>query len=357
LRVGAATALAAPALAAPALAQSAPEIKWRLTSSFPKTLETTFATAQIACRYIAEATDNKFLIQPYPAGELAPSHQALDAVRSGLVESAHTPTYFYVAKEPALAFGTGIPFGLSSRHQQAWWTFGGGAEIVNASLKRLNVFGIPAGVTGAQMGAWFRKEIATVDDLKGLRWRISGLGGPVLERVGVAPQQIPQFDVYAALEQGTIDAAEFICPYDDEKLGLTKVAKYNYFPCWWESGGMVHLIVNLERWNGLPKSYQAIVARACDAASTWMLAKYDAANAPALKRLIDAGAVLKPFPQPIMDAFYRATTEHHAELAAKDVHFKKALDSVNAFRKEQLSWLQIGEHAIDSFTLSVRGRA
>jgi TRAP-type mannitol/chloroaromatic compound transport system substrate-binding protein len=357
LRAGAATALATPVLAAPAIAQSAPEIKWRLTSSFPKTIETMFATAQIVCRYIAEATDNKFLIQPYQTGELAPSRQALDAASSGSVECAHTPTYFYVAKDPTLGFGTGIPFGLSSRQQQAWWTFGGGAEIVNAALKRHNVIGIPAGLTGAQMGAWFKKEIVSVDDLKGLRWRISGMGAPVLERIGVAPQHMPHFDVYAAFEHGTIDAAEFICPYDDEKLGLTKVAKYNHYPCWWESGGMTHLIVNLERWNALPKSYQAIVARACDAANAWMLAKYDAANPPALKRLIVAGAVLKPFPQPVMDAFYRATTEHHAELAAKDGHFKKALDSINAFRKEQLNWMQIAEHSMEGFTLSLRGRA
>jgi TRAP-type mannitol/chloroaromatic compound transport system substrate-binding protein len=316
-----------------------------------------FATAQIACRYIAEATDNKFLIQPYQAGELAPSQQALDAVSSGSVECAHTPASFYVGKDPTLAFGAGIPFGLNSRLQQAWWSFGGGAEIVNASLKRLNVVGIPAGLTGTQMGAWFKKEIATLDDLKGLRWRISGLGGPVLERVGVAPQQIPHFDVSAALEQGTIDAAEFICPPDDERLGLPKVAKFNYYPCWWESGGMVHLIVNLERWNALPKAYQSIVARACDAASAWMLAKYDATNAPALKRLIAAGVALKPFPPAVMEAFHKAAHEHHAEQAAKDANFKRALDSVSAFRKEQHAWLQIADHAIDTFKLSLRGKA
>jgi TRAP-type mannitol/chloroaromatic compound transport system substrate-binding protein len=357
LRAGGVSALATPSLAAPAIAQSAPEIKWRLTSSFSKTMETMFGTSQILCRYIAEATDNKFLIQHYQAGELAPSRQALDAVSSGSVDCAFTPTNFYVAKEPVLGFGTGIPFGLSSRQQQSWWTFGGGAEIVNAGLKRLNVVGIPAGLTGAQMGAWFKKEITSVDDLKGLRWRIAGLGGPVLERVGVAPQDIPHVDVYSALEQGTVDAAEFICPHDDEKLGLPKVAKYNYHPCWWESGGMVHLIVNLERWNTLPKPYQSVVTRACEAATLWMLAKYDAVNAPALKRLTAAGAMLKPFPQAVMDAFYKATNEHHAELAAKDAHFKKAYDSVNAFRKERLGWLQIAEHSFDSFLLSTRGRA
>jgi TRAP-type mannitol/chloroaromatic compound transport system substrate-binding protein len=188
LRAGAATALATPALAAPALAQSAPEIKWRLTSSFSKNMEIIHATAQTLCRCIAEASDNKFLVQLYQAGELAPSRQALDAVSSGSVDCAYTPTNFYVAKDPTLAFGTGVPFGLSSRQQQAWWTFGGGADIVNTSLKRLNVIGIPAGLTGAQMGAWLKKEIASVEDLKGLRWRIAGLGGPVLARIGVAPQ-------------------------------------------------------------------------------------------------------------------------------------------------------------------------
>ncbi|HJU32978.1 MAG TPA: ABC transporter substrate-binding protein [Hyphomicrobiaceae bacterium] len=356
LRVGAATALSTPALAAPAIAQSQPEIKWRLSSSFPKTLETMYATAQIACRYVAEATDNKFLIQPYQAGELAPGHQALDAASSGSVECAHTPLYYYAAKEPVLSFGTGIPFGLNSRHHQAWLMFGGGAEIINSALKRLNVVGLPAGVTGTQMGVWSKKDIASVDDLKGLRWRISGPGAPVLERIGVAPQQIPHFDVPAAMEHGTIDAAEFICPVDDEKLGLVKHAKSIYYPCWWESGGMLHLAINLERWNALPKSYQSIVARACEAATTWMLAKYDAGNGPAVKRLVAAGAVLKPFPQPVMDAFYRAATEHHAELASANGHVKKALESVNAFRKEQQIWQQVAEFAIDSYMMSLRGR-
>lgn len=357
LRAGGATALAAPALAAPAVAQSEPEIKWRLTSSFSKNMEIMHATAQMVCRYIAEASDNKFLIQLYQAGELAPSRQALDAVSSGSADCAYTPTNFYVGKDPALAFGTGIPFGLSSRQQQAWWSFGGGADIVNAALKRLNAIGLPAGLTGAQMGAWSRKEITSAEDLKGLRWRIAGLGGPVLARVGVAPQDITHIDVYAALEQGTVDAAEFISPHDDEKLGLIKVAKYNYYPCWWESGGMMHLLVNLERWNALPKSYQSIVARACDAAGAWMLAKYDAVNAPALKRLIAAGAVLKPFPQPVMEAFYKAAGEHHAEQAAKDAHYKKALDSTAAFRKSQLGWLQISDHAMEAFALSQRDKA
>ena len=356
LRAGAATALAVPTLAAPAVAQSAPDIKWRMTSSFSKSMEVMFGTAQMLCRYVSEATDGKFQIVAHAAGELASSQQALDAVSSGSVECAHTPAYFYFNKVSALGFGTGFPFGLNSRQQLSWWTFGGGGDIVNSALKRLNVHGIPAGLTGVQMGAWFKKEINSLDDLKGLRFRISGMGGPVLARVGAAPQHIPHSDIYAALERGTIDAAEFISPYDDEKLGLPKVAKFNYFPCWWESGGMIHMVVNLEKWNALPKAYQSALARACDAACSWMLAKYDSVNPAALKRIVAGGAVLKPFPQPVMEALYRATKDHAAELSGKDIHFKRAFNSMHAFRKEQLPWWEISEHAYDSFMQSTRGR-
>jgi TRAP-type mannitol/chloroaromatic compound transport system substrate-binding protein len=356
LRGGAVTALAAPALAAPAIAQSAPEIKWRLASSFPKALETLYGTAQTLCRYVEEATDRRFQIQPHAAGELTASRQALDAVTSGAIECAHTPLFFYAGKDATLGLGSGLPFGLNARQLLSWWMFAGGSELVNASLKKLNAHGMPAGATGAQMGAWFKKEIVSVEDLKGLRFRVGALGGPILARVGMQPLNLPYADVYAALENGTIDAAEFICPHDDEKLGLVRVAKHNHYPCWWESGGIVHLVANLEKWQALPKAYQAVLARACDAATLWMLAKYDSINPPALKRLVQAGAVIKPFPPPVMEAFHKAAGEHYAELAAKDPPFKKALESVNAFRKEQLAWWQIAEHAYDGFLIGARGK-
>ncbi|HZT47912.1 MAG TPA: ABC transporter substrate-binding protein [Hyphomicrobiaceae bacterium] len=357
LRAGAAGALAAPAVAAPAIAQTAPEIKWRLASSYPKSLEVMYGSAQILSRYVAEATDNRFLIQPYAAGELAQSQQALDAVASGAVECAYTPLYFYASKDPVLGLGSGLPFGLNARQQLSWLMFGGGRELIGEALRKFNAHGIPAGCTGAQMGAWFKKEITSLDDLKGLRFRVGGLGGPVLARLGVYPLKLGHADVYTALENGTIDAAEFLSPHDDEKLGLVRVAKHNHYPCWWESGGMVHLVVNLDRWNALPKSFQAIVARACDAVNGWMLARYDAINPPALKRLVAAGAIIKPFPPAVMEACYKATVEHHAELAAKDAGFRRALESANSFRKEQLAWWQIAEHAYDGIMLANRGRA
>jgi TRAP-type mannitol/chloroaromatic compound transport system substrate-binding protein len=347
LKTGALGAAAA-ALCSPAIAQPAPEVRWRLTSSFPKSLDTIFGTAQVFAKYVAEATDNRFQIQPFAAGEIIPGLQALDAVSSGAVECAQTPTYFYIGKEPTLAFGTGIPFGLNARHQHAWWHFGGGAEIVGEALARFNVHGIVMGNSGTQMGGWFRKEINRVEDLKGLKFRIGGMGGHVLARLGVVPQQIAAGDVYPALERGTIDAAEFVGPYDDEKLGLSKVARYYYYPGWWEGGAMLHLIVNREKWQELPRHYQAIVNHAAEAANNWMLAKYDAVNAQALKRLIAAGAELRAFPAAVMEASWKACNEHYADIASKNPLFKRALESHNAFRGEALLYWQIAEHYYDT---------
>lgn len=354
LRVGAASALAAPFVASPAIAQATPAVKWRLTSSFGKTLETMSGAVQMLCRYVAEATDNQFVIQPFSAGELAPSNQALDAVSSGTVECAFTPTAYYTPKDPTLAFGSNVPFGLNVRQQLAWWSFGGGADIVGAALKRLNVLGIPAGSTGTQMGCWFRKELTSVDDLKGLRIRIVGLGGPVLERTGAVPYKMGHADVIPALESNALDAAEFVGPQDDEKLGLVKVARFNHYPCWWESAGIIHLIINLERWQALPKAYQHILARACDASNMWTLARYDYLSPGALRRLAAEGMVLKPFPPAVMEACHKAATDCLAEIAGRSPGFKKALDSTQAFRNEHLAWEQVSDHAFDAFML--RGR-
>lgn len=352
LRAGAAVATGV--IAAPAVAQSAPQLKWRLTSSFGKSLDVMQGAVQSLCRFVAEATDNRFVIQPHQAGELAPSNQALDAVASGSVECAFTPTGYYQAKEPVLAFGSGVPFGLNARQQNAWWMFGGGREHINKALKRLNVIGLPAGASGTQMGAWFRKEIVSVEDLKGLRVRMLGMGAQVLARVGAVPYQMPFADVYASLENGTLDAADYFCPYDDEKIGFAKVAPLNHFPCWWESSGTVHLIVNIEVWEALPKAYQAVLARACDASLGWMLTRYDYVNPGALRRLVASGAVLKPFPQPVLEACYKASGELLAEAASRNLPFKKALESMTAFRNDDLGWRQVAEQSFDSFMIGSR---
>ena len=338
-------------VASPAIAQAMPEIKWRLTSSFPKSLDTIYGTAETFARYMREATDGKFQIQTFSGGEIIPPLQALDAVANGSVELAHTPTYFYTGKDMTLGLGTGLPFGLNARLQHSWWHFAGGADIVNESLSKFNTISFACGNSGTQMGGWFRKEINSVEDLKGLKFRIGGVGGQVLSKLGVIPQQIAGGDVFPALERGALDAAEFVGPYDDEKLGLNKVAPYYYYPGWWEGGAMLHLCVNMEKWNSLTPTYQNIFRHACEAANNWMLAKYDAVNAPAMARLIKSGAILRPFPVATVDAAYKAATELYAEISAKNALFKKGYDSMVAFRAEQYPWWQVGEYSYDGYMI------
>jgi len=343
--------IAVSAVAAPAIAQSAPEIKWRLTSSFPKSLDTLYGAAEVFCKAVAEATDNKFQIQPFAAGEIVPGLQAADAVSNATVEMCQTAAYYYFGKDPTFALFCAVPFGLNTRMQNAWMTNGGGDALMNDFLKKFNIHAIQAGNTNGQMGGWFRKEINSVDDLKGLKFRIAGVAGLVLARLGVVPQQVAGGDIYPSLEKGTIDAAEWVGPYDDEKLGFVKVAKYYYYPGWWEGGTMVHNFINLEKWNELPKSYQAIVTAASHQAYDWMSGKYDTVNPDALRRLVAGGAQLRPFPQPVMEACYKIAIEVYDDLSKKNAEFKKAYDAMIAFRGNEYLWWQVAEYAYDTFMI------
>jgi TRAP-type mannitol/chloroaromatic compound transport system substrate-binding protein len=344
-------AVAASALAAPAIAQESPKISWRMTSSFPKGLDTIYGGAVDVAEHLAAATDGKFSIQVFAANEIVPGLQALDAVTNGTVEMAHTALYYYWGKDPSYALTTAVPFGLNARLMNAWLYQGGGNDLVNTFLGKQGLYGLASGNTGVQMGGWFRKEINTLDDLKGLKMRIGGMAGKIMEKLGVVPQQIAGGDIYPALEKGTIDAAEFVGPYDDEKLGFYKVAKYYYYPGFWEGGPTLHSIINLEKWNSLPKSYQAALTDACAFANTNMLAKYDLKNPLALKQLVAGGAVLRPFSQEILEAAYAASLATYAELSAANPSFKALYDSQLAFKKDAYLWMQIGEYTFDTFMM------
>jgi TRAP-type mannitol/chloroaromatic compound transport system substrate-binding protein len=346
--------LAGAALARPALAQTQPEISWRLASAFPKTLDTLFGTAELFARYVADASDNRFRIQVAPAGEIVPGGPApLDAVSTKTVEMAHTATYYSWGKDPTFALGTAIPFGLNSRMQNAWMYHGGGIDLFNTFLAKHDLYGLPGGNTGAQMGGWFRKEINSSADLTGLKFRIAGLAGTVLAKVGVVPQQIPASDIYPALEKGTIDATEFVGPYDDEKLGFVKVAPFYYYPAFWEIGAMLHFIINKGAWDGLPESYKAIVRAAAQAANSDMQARYDQANPQAIRDLVAGGAQLRPFSQEIMETSFNAAQETYTELAS-NADFKAVYDSMIAYRGDAYLWFQVSEFTADTFMMTMQ---
>jgi len=342
---------AAATIAAPAIAQSAPELRWRIAASWPKSLDTLYGGVEYFCRRMAEITDNKFQIQPFAAGEIVPGLQVLDAVQSGTVEMGNTAMYYYWGKDAAFTFGTALPFGFNTRQMNAWLRFGGGNELLNDLLKNYNCYGVAAGNTGAQMGGWFRRELKSVEDLKGLKFRIGGFAGTIVSRLGVVPQQLAGGDIYPALEKGTIDACEWVGPYDDEKLGFQRVARYYYYPGWWEGCGQGHNLVNLAKWNDLPKAYQSAIVTASGEAWAWVLGKYDAANPAALKRLLAGGAILRPFPADIMEASFRAANEIYGELVQTNPMFKRLYDSLLAFRNDSFQWMQVAELGFDTFMM------
>ncbi|NRR32238.1 TRAP transporter substrate-binding protein [Oxalobacteraceae bacterium] len=342
----------AAAIAAPALAQALPNIKWRLASSFPKTLDTIFGACDKFTKRVAELTGGKFVISSFAAGEIVPGLQVLDAVQAGTVEMGHTPSYYYFGKDPTFAFDCAVPFGLTSRQQTAWFDQGGGRELTREFFKGYGVINFLAGNTGTQMGGWYRKEIKTVADMKGLKMRVAGFAGRVMERMGVVPQQIPASDVYSALEKGTIDAAEWVGPYDDEKLGLAKVAPHYYSPGWWEAGPQLSFYINIKEWEKLPKEYQAAIEAASYECHVVLQAEYDAKNPAALARLMKNGAKLHNFSKDILDAAYKASTAVMEEEAAKNAKFKKIYEPWKRFRQDQNQWASVAEATMQNYLIS-----
>jgi TRAP-type mannitol/chloroaromatic compound transport system substrate-binding protein len=346
------------AVAAPIAAQAAelPTIKWRLASSFPKNLDTIFGASELFTKRVSELTGGKFSIRAFAAGEIVPALEVMDAVRSGTVEMGHTASYYYVGKDPTFAFDCAVPFGLTSRQQTAWHEIGGGKELMRDFYKGYNIISFMGGNTGTQMGGWFRKEIKTVADLKGLKMRISGLAGKTMARLGVVTQQLPAADIYPSLEKGTIDAAEWVGPYDDEKIGIYKVAPFYYAPGWWEAGPQLSFYINLTEWAKLPKEYQAAVEAASYEAHVYMQAAYDAKNPAALARLVKNGAKVRFFSKDLMDAGYKAASEMMDEEAAKNPKFKAIYEPWKIFRREQNTWASVAEASMQNYLISANNR-
>jgi TRAP-type mannitol/chloroaromatic compound transport system substrate-binding protein len=338
-------------------ASGMPSIQWRMAASWPKSLDTLFGGLEQISARVSDMTEGKFQIRAFAAGEIVPALQVLDAVKAGTVEMGHTATYYYFGKDPTFALTCAVPFGMNSRQENAWWYYGGGREAMAPLFSEYGCIAFPAGNTGCQMGGWFRKEIKSVKDLKGLKFRIGGMAGLVFAKLGATPQLIGGPDIYPALEKGTIDAAEWVGPYDDEKLGFNKVAKYYYYPGFWEGGTMLHALVNEKKWNELPKSYQAALAAACAEVNVEMQAKYDDVNPKALRRLVGGGTKLRPYPRSVLQAAEKAAYELYGELMAKSPHWKRVYPEWKKYRDEQFLWFRVAEATYDNYTFFSKVKA
>ncbi|NMG77636.1 TRAP transporter substrate-binding protein DctP [Aromatoleum diolicum] len=338
--------------AAPAIVKAQANIRWRLASSFPKSLDTLVGGAEAFAKNVTEATGGKFTVSVHAAGELVPAFGVVDALQQDTIECAHTAPYYFFGKDEAFALDCAIPFGMNARQMTAWMYEGNGLKLLREFYAQFNIVNFPMGNSGAQMGGWYRKEIKSVADLNGMKIRIGGFAGRVITKLGAVPQNIPAGEIYQALEKGTVDAAEWIGPYDDLKLGLHKVAKNYYYPAWWEGSTQFSLLVNNKAYNALSNEYKAIVRQAASDAHVKILGRYDGHNPTALKQLIAEGAKLQRFPKDVMDAAFKASREVYAEINGKNANWKKIYADYSRFQADAYQWQGIAEGSFDQYMAS-----
>jgi len=339
---------------APAV-QAQAAVRWRLSSSFPKSLPTIFGAAEKFSETVKALSGGRFEVSVHPAGELMPAFGVVDGIQNNTIEMAQTASYYFTGKDPVFAFGCAVPFGLTARHMDAWMEHGNGRKLMDEFYAKYNILSMSCGNTGTQMGGWYRKEIKTVADLKGLKMRLGGgVFGEAMAKLGVVAQNMPAGEVYQALEKGTLDAVEFVGPFDDERLGFNKVAPFYYYPGWWEGGAELGFFINKRAFEALSSENQAIIRAAGAVAARDMTAKYDAQNPAALKRLVASGTKLMPFSKAIMDAGFKTTMEVFAQNEAKSPEFKKIHQDMRAFQRDQILWSRFSEWRYDSYISSVK---
>ncbi|MCW5635018.1 MAG: twin-arginine translocation signal domain-containing protein [Rubrivivax sp.] len=324
-------------------------IRWRLSSSFPKSLDTLYGQSEIFAKHVRDMSGGRFQISVHGPGELVPAFGKVEAIQNGTVEMACTAPYYFFGKDETFALACAIPFGLNYRQMTAWMHEGNGLKLLRDFYRGYNIVNFPAGNTGAQMGGWFRKEIKSLADVKGLKFRTGGFSGRVFERLGGVPQNIPGGEIYQALEKGTIDAAEWVGPYDDQKLGFNKVAPFYAYPGWWEGGPQLENWINARAWDGLPAEFKSMIEVACGHSMVDMMARYDGRNAAALKQLVAGGAKLFPFPKDLMDAAFKESMALYSDISAKNANWKKVYDDFAVFRRDANLWFRYTEATFDDF--------
>lgn len=333
-------------------ATSSSIVQWKMATSWPKSLQILFDSAELFCQQVSKMTNGNFVITPYPAGELAGGLDVLSAVQEGTVACGHTASYYYLNQSNALAFGTTLPFGLNAAQQNAWLYYGGGLDAMQSIYADFGIINFPGGNTGGQMGGWFKREVQTVKDFDGLKMRVPGLGGKILERLGVTISSLSGDQIFEALEAGNIDAAEWKNPHADETLGLNRVAPYYYYPGWWEPGTSYEFQVNLTEWHKLPTEYREIFKAAAADVNSKMLAQFNAVNGDVLNRLVLGGTGLLPFSKEILEASYKAAFELYEEIASTDTRFNEIYQPWKAFRSDIYQWNRVNELSFADFVMN-----
>jgi TRAP-type mannitol/chloroaromatic compound transport system substrate-binding protein len=332
-----------------------PRITWRLASSFPRSLDTIYGACDVVAARVSALSEGRFQIRPYSGGEIVPALQVMDAVQQRTVEVAQTASYYFTGKNPALAFDCTVPFGLTARQQSAWLLEAGGLDLMREVFADFNMINLPGGNTGVQMGGWFKREINSVTDLRGLKMRIPGMGGDVMDSLGVSVQVLPGSDIYPALERGAIDATEWIGPYDDEKLGFHKAARFYYYPGWWEPGPSLSYLVNRDAWDSLPKTYQEMLTVASHESAVDMMAKYDGRNPAALTRLVESGVQLRRFTDDVMTAAEAGARDVLETESSKNASCRKVYEHWKVFREQSYDWFERAELAYAEFAFRSKG--
>lgn len=321
-------------------------IEWRLATSWPKNFPGLGTAPEHFATMVDEMSAGRLKIKVYGAGELMPALEVFEAVSEGSVQMGHSAAYYWKGKAPAAQFFTSIPFGLNAQEMNGWLTYGGGQQLWEEVYAPFGILPLPGGNSGVQMGGWFNKEINSLEDLKGLKMRLPGLGGEVLKRLGGVPVVLPGRELYTAMQTGAIDATEWVGPYNDLAFGLHKVAKFYYYPGWHEPGTTLEFLINKEAFNKLPKDLQAIVRVAAKATNQDMLDEYTTRHVGALESLVNEhGVQLRQFPQDVMDGLRQTSAQVIAEQSAQDPMMQKVFDAYREYERGVRQYHLISEDA------------
>ncbi len=335
-------------LSAPAFAQNR-RFRIEMVTSWPEALTTLYGTPQYFARRIGEMTDGAVQVRTYPGGAQVGPLEVYDAVSTGAFEACHTAPYYFIGKSPAHGFYTALPFGLTLAEQDSWLLAGNGQALWDELNEPDNLVAFPGGNTGAQTGGWFNKEINSPDDLVGLRMRFPGHGGRTMAKAGVNVQQLPGGEVFTAMERGVLDAAEWVGPFDDQILGMHRVARYYYMPSWAEASAMLGFYFNKDFWNDLPADIRAQIKACCYECNAWMAAQYQARNPVALRELEDYGVEVRNFPESVLAAFERGAEQVHEEDMQASSIYRKIYADWSEFRDTVRSWNQRTTHQYERF--------